>query len=37
MIPITIILAIAGIGAGFGASTVVTKKKLGSAEEAAKK
>ncbi len=33
--PITIILALAGIGVGFGASTVTTKRKLGSAEEAA--
>ena len=37
MLPITIVLAIAGVGAGFGASTAVTKKKLGSAEDAAKK
>ncbi len=37
MDPITIVLAIVGIGIGFGTSTVVTKKKLGSAEEAAKK
>lgn len=32
MDPITIVLAIAGIGAGFGASTAITKRKLGSAE-----
>ncbi|HSX52912.1 MAG TPA: ribonuclease Y [Patescibacteria group bacterium] len=37
MDPITIVLAVVGIGAGFGASTVITKKKLGSAEDAAKK
>ena len=37
MDPLTILLAIAGIGLGFGASTVVTKKKLGSAEEQAQK
>ncbi len=33
MEPITIVLALAGIAGGFGASTVLTKKKLGSAEE----
>ncbi len=32
MDPITIILALAGIGAGYGASTYTSKKKLGSAE-----
>jgi len=37
MLPITIILAIAGVGVGFGASTTVTKKRLSSAEDAAKK
>lgn len=37
MDPITIVLAIAGIAVGFGASTAVTKKKLGSAEEKAQK
>lgn len=37
MDPITIVLAIVGIGAGFGANTVITKRKLGSAEEQAKK
>lgn len=37
MDPITILLVIAGIGAGFGASTVATKKKLGTAEEQAEK
>jgi len=35
--PLTIVLALAGIGVGFGASTVVTKQKVGSAEENAKK
>lgn len=37
MDPLTILLAIAGIGLGFGASTVVTKNKLGNAEEQAQK
>lgn len=37
MDPITIVLAVVGVGAGFGASTVITKQKLGSAEEAAEK
>ena len=37
MDPITIVLAIAGVAVGFGASTAVTKKKLGSAEEKAQK
>ncbi len=35
MDPITIVLAMAGIAIGFGANNVVTKRKLGSAEEAA--
>lgn len=35
--PLTIVLALAGIGVGFGANTVITKKKLGSAEEQAQK
>ncbi|HSX24178.1 MAG TPA: ribonuclease Y [Candidatus Saccharimonadales bacterium] len=35
--PLTIVLALAGIGVGFGANTVVTKKKIGSAEERASK
>jgi len=34
---IAIILALVGVGAGFGASTVLTKKKIGSAEDQAKK
>ncbi len=37
MEPITIILALLGIGAGYGASTVTTKRKLGNAEEVAVK
>lgn len=37
MIPITIVLAIVGIAAGYGASTVITKQKMGSAEAEAKK
>lgn len=37
MDPITIILALLGIGAGYGASTAITKKKLGSAEQEAEK
>jgi ribonucrease Y len=37
MEPITLVLAIAGIAAGFGANQVLTKQKLGSAEDQAKK
>lgn len=37
MDPLTIGLAVVGIALGFGANTVVTKKKLGSADEQAKK
>lgn len=37
MDPITIILVVAGLAVGFGANNVVTKKKLGSAEDAANK
>lgn len=37
MDPITIVLAVAGIAVGFGASTAVTKKKLGSAQDQANK
>lgn len=37
MDPITIVLAVAGIAAGFGTSTVLTKRKLGSAQEQADK
>jgi ribonuclease Y len=35
--PITIVLTLVGLGVGFGASTVTTKRKIGSAEEAAEK
>ncbi len=37
MDPLAIVLAIVGLGAGFGASTVITQKKIGSAEDQAKK
>ena len=37
MDPITIVLAVAGIGVGFGANTALTKKKIGTAEERAEK
>jgi ribonuclease Y len=37
MEPITIVLAIGGIAAGFGANQAITKKKLGSAADAADK
>lgn len=37
MEPISIILALVGVGLGFGASTAVSKKKIGSAEERADK
>lgn len=37
MDPITIVLAIVGIGAGFGASQVVIRRKIGSAEHEAEK
>lgn len=37
MDPITIVLAIVGIGAGFGASQVVTRRKIGSAAHEADK
>jgi ribonucrease Y len=37
MDPITIVLAVIGIGAGFGASQVVTKRKIGSAAHEAEK
>lgn len=37
MDPITIVLAAAGIAAGFAASTVITKKRIGSAQEQAEK
>lgn len=37
MEPISIVLAVVGIGVGFGASTAVTKKRVGTAEERAEK
>lgn len=37
MDPITIVLAVVGIGIGFGANQAITKQKLGSAEEAVEK
>lgn len=37
MDPITIVLAVAGLAAGFGANTVITRKKLGSAKTEAEK
>lgn len=37
MEPVTIVLAVAGLAVGFGANTVVTKRKLGSAQEQASK
>lgn len=37
MLPLAIVLAIVGAVAGYGASTVMTKKKLGSVEAAAEK
>jgi ribonuclease Y len=37
MEPLTIILAVAGAAIGFGASTVVTKKRIGSAQDEAEK
>jgi ribonucrease Y len=37
MDPITIVLAVAGLAIGFGANTVITKKKLGSAQDQADK
>lgn len=37
MEPLTIVLAVAGIAIGFGANTVITKKRVGSAQEQAQK
>jgi ribonuclease Y len=37
MDPFTIVFAVAGLAAGFGANTVLTKRKLGSAQEQADK
>lgn len=37
MDPITIVLAVAGLAVGFGANTVITKQRVGSAQEQANK
>ena len=37
MDPITIVLAVAGLAVGFGASTTLTKKRVGTAQDAAEK
>jgi len=37
MDPVTIVLAVAGIAVGFGANTVITKQRVGSAQEQASK
>lgn len=37
MDPITIVLAVGGLAAGYAASTVITKQKVGSAQEQAEK
>jgi ribonuclease Y len=37
MVPITILLTVVGLATGFGASTVVTKKRIGSTQDAAEK
>jgi ribonuclease Y len=37
MDPVTLVLAVVGIAVGFGANSVVTKRRLGSVEEEAKK
>jgi ribonuclease Y len=37
MLPLAIVLTIVGVGLGYGASTVLTKKKLGTIEDAAEK
>src|SRR5690242_17633015 len=37
MDPITIVLAVVGLAAGFGANTIITKRKLGSAQDQANK
>lgn len=37
MDPITIVLAVAGLAVGFGANTVITKRRLGSAQDQADK
>ncbi len=37
MNPLTVVLAVVGVAVGFGANTVITQKRIGSAEEQAKK
>ena len=37
MDPVAIVLAVLGVAAGFGANTIITKQRVGSAEEQAKK
>ncbi len=37
MEPVSVLLALVGVGLGFGGNQIVTKRKLGSAEEAAEK
>lgn len=37
MDPLTLVLAALGVAAGFGANTVITKKRLGSAQDQADK
>ncbi len=37
MDPVTIVLAVAGLAVGFGANTVITKKRVGSAQDQASK
>lgn len=37
MDPLTIVFALAGLGVGFGANAVITKQKIGTAEDQAKK
>ena len=37
MDPITIVLAVAGLAAGFGANSVMTKRRIGSAQDQAEK
>ncbi|MEO6513623.1 MAG: ribonuclease Y [Candidatus Saccharimonadales bacterium] len=37
MIPLTIVLTLVGLGLGFGANTVITKRRVGTAEDKAEK
>src|SRR5579859_1021063 len=37
MDPVTIVLAVAGLAVGFGANTIITKKRVGTAQEQAEK